>query len=121
MKFTSYEFTNCEDEIALLDKYSLLLAAEESKVGFVIIYGTESHFSEIKVRAQEIVRYLVKIGKLSRDRLIVFHGGEREKIAIELWVSSSSLEMPFVSVPRSVVHSSKLEQQDTYASCEELF
>lgn len=105
------EQANCETEMALLDNYAVELQSEPEMAAYVITYGGRrgTARSEMSQRRARIKRYLVENRGIDPKRVIVVDGGFREKLTIELWLTSQGERAPEITPtvsPRAVKYKS---------------
>ena len=93
--FNEYEDARCEDEMSHLDNYGLQLNRESGSQGYIIFYegkyweGRNPRRHEAEARAARIKDYLVKVRKVSSERLTIIDGGYRKNFTIQLYICPS--------------------------------
>jgi hypothetical protein len=86
-----------KDERSHLDKLAECLKKRGAdSVVYILAYGgREACISEADWRANRAKRYLVENQKVPEDRVVVFDGGFRDSLTIELHISSRNACGPF--------------------------
>jgi hypothetical protein len=122
-KVLEYTFSNCEVEMAKLDNYAINLQNTPKKIGYIIVYGSsDGSLEEIKSRIFYIRKYLTKNRFIPDNRIVVVHGGFRNKISVELWITTSLDEIP-LSTPNAIRKKlkSKSKNVERNYDCSELY
>ena len=82
-----YGLIVCEDELAYLDNYAILLQAKPDSRGYVIVYGgrRDTRSNQVRDRLRRIRKYLTSNRRVESGRIIGIDGGFREAFTVELW------------------------------------
>ena len=89
-KIAEFGAIDCNDELSRVDGFASEVEASAAKRVYVIVYGgRQSIQGEALARGERIMRYLVRDRVISRERIGVIHGGYREQLSVELWISQN--------------------------------
>lgn len=97
-KFDDFGKLNCEDELARLDNFAVVLHSHQRLRGYIIIYGGRRGLrNEAHARAARMKAYLTMSRGVTVDRIITIDGGFKEELAGELWLSIPDGKAPIPS------------------------
>ena len=94
-KVAEYGKIKTDEEKAVLDKYAAELVNDLSAQGYIVAYrGRQGGDKEMQAAVMRALNYLTKEKAMDGSRILNLEGGQRENLAIELWVVPQGAEAP---------------------------
>jgi hypothetical protein len=87
--------SNWEDAMARMDAYVLQLQQEPDSIGVIIVYGgSYGRRGEPQAWGKCLQDYVVNRRGIDANRIILLHGGYRETLTAEMWITVSKEYIP---------------------------
>ena len=85
-KYDEFVEYNCEDMMARLDNYAIVLQSEPKMRGYVVSYGGTGGLFEARRWAVAAKVYLTSNRGIEDERVVMLYGGRRSRRAFVLWL-----------------------------------
>lgn len=125
--FDEFGDVNCEDEIARLDNFAVVLQNAPQTQALIIIYGGRTgRRHEADARASRIKTYLVKSRGLNPQRIVTLNGGYQESLKVQLWQVVAGVNLKQIPTfptvqPKDVKFKRGTIKRRDYYHCGEIF
>jgi hypothetical protein len=109
-----YSDISSSDENARLDSFALRLRDDLKWKGYIIVYaGRLARSGEARARAERVKNYLVNVRGIEGKRVLVFDGGYREELTVELYLVYSDMPAPVPTPTLAPSEVQKIKESST--------
>ena len=94
-KFDEYHDLKFKEERLRLDQFAVMIHNRPGSQGYIIVYDAKgTRKPAARARGERAKNYLVKERDLPEARIVVVHGGQRDKRSVELFIAPLGASPP---------------------------